>query len=112
MTIIFYSGLSQLETGDIVMYSLYCALLSMFIFSNVVWLTFCHCLVCCFVNKSESGMPELHVTLSEAAIEFDDVSFEYIPGQKILHGISFRVPAGKKIAIVGSSGSGSVGDEL
>lgn len=32
--------------------------------------------------------------------------FEYLEGQKVLAGVSFEVPAGKKVAIVGGSGSG------
>lgn len=41
-----------------------------------------------------------------AKVIFDNVTFEYLPEKKILNGISFEVPAGKKIAIVGGSGSG------
>lgn len=37
---------------------------------------------------------------------FDNVVFGYLPGQNILNGLTFTVPAGKKIAIVGGSGSG------
>jgi len=37
---------------------------------------------------------------------FDNVVFGYTPGQNILNGLTFTVPAGKKIAIVGGSGSG------
>ena len=48
----------------------------------------------------------LQVTPPESTITFEDVFFEYVPGQKILQGMSFEVPAGKKIAIVGGSGSG------
>jgi len=36
------------------------------------------------------------------------VHFEYLEGQKVLAGVSFEVPAGKKVAIVGGSGSGWV----
>lgn len=39
---------------------------------------------------------------------FDNVVFGYLPGQNILNGLTFTVPAGKKIAIVGGSGSGYV----
>ena len=35
--------------------------------------------------------------------------FGYVKGKDILQGISFTVPAGKKVAIVGGSGSGYVG---
>ncbi|KXJ22813.1 ATP-binding cassette sub-family B member 7, mitochondrial [Exaiptasia diaphana] len=41
-----------------------------------------------------------------AKVVFDNVKFEYLPDKKILDGMSFEVPAGKKIAIVGGSGSG------
>ncbi|XP_051203972.1 ABC transporter B family member 25, mitochondrial [Lolium perenne] len=39
-------------------------------------------------------------------IEFENVHFGYIPERKILDGASFTVPAGKSLAIVGTSGSG------
>jgi ATP-binding cassette subfamily B protein len=39
-------------------------------------------------------------------IEFDNVSFRYNEDREILKGISFRVPAGKKVALVGKTGSG------
>ncbi|KAL6584381.1 ABC transporter B member 25 [Orobanche minor] len=44
--------------------------------------------------------------LSGGSIEFENVHFSYIPDRKILDGISFVVPAGKSVAIVGTSGSG------
>ena len=39
-------------------------------------------------------------------ITFDDVKFAYDPRREILHGISFTVPAGKTVAVVGASGAG------
>jgi len=39
-------------------------------------------------------------------IRFEDVRFAYEPAREILHGISFTVPAGKTVAVVGPSGSG------
>ena len=39
-------------------------------------------------------------------VEFDHVTFAYDPRRTILHDVSFRVPAGAKIAIVGASGAG------
>jgi ATP-binding cassette subfamily B protein len=39
-------------------------------------------------------------------IRFDNVSFHYQSERSILHNVSFDIPAGHKIAIVGSSGAG------
>ncbi|ESO89111.1 hypothetical protein LOTGIDRAFT_154193 [Lottia gigantea] len=50
--------------------------------------------------------PLLNVTSQESDVVFNDVHFEYVPGQRILDGLSFSVPSGKKVAIVGGSGSG------
>ncbi|KAL3850513.1 hypothetical protein ACJIZ3_012395 [Penstemon smallii] len=44
--------------------------------------------------------------LNGGAIEFNNVSFSYMSERKILDGISFVVPSGKSVAIVGTSGSG------
>ena len=46
----------------------------------------------------------LEVTRGEVA--FRDVVFGYGPDRTILDGVSFTVPAGKRLAIVGSSGAG------
>ncbi|MBC2735531.1 MAG: ABC transporter ATP-binding protein [Desulfobacteraceae bacterium] len=39
-------------------------------------------------------------------IVFDRVSFSYLPGEPVLQDISFQVPAGSTIALVGPTGSG------
>ncbi|XP_074061523.1 iron-sulfur clusters transporter ABCB7, mitochondrial [Macrotis lagotis] len=57
------------------------------------------------IKDKEMAFP-LHITPETASVTFDNVHFEYIAGQKVLNGISFEVPAGKKVAIVGGSGSG------
>ena len=54
--------------------------------------------------EDRPGAPDLEV--SEGEIVFDDVSFAYDPARPILQGVSFRVPAGKTVAIVGPSGAG------
>uniref|UniRef100_A0A8C9DI08 Iron-sulfur clusters transporter ABCB7, mitochondrial n=1 Tax=Prolemur simus TaxID=1328070 RepID=A0A8C9DI08_PROSS len=56
--------------------------------------------------KDKVMAPSLQITPQTATVAFDNVHFEYIEGQKVLSGISFEVPAGKKVAIVGGSGSG------
>lgn len=39
-------------------------------------------------------------------VRFEDVHFGYRPDRPILHGISFDIPAGHKVAVVGASGAG------
>ena len=50
------------------------------------------------------GAPELVVR--QGVVRFDNVSFAYDPARPILHGISFEIPAGKTVAVVGASGAG------
>ena len=39
-------------------------------------------------------------------IEFRDVHFSYNPGEPVLKGVSFKIPAGTSVAIVGATGAG------
>nr|WP_314555290.1 ABC transporter ATP-binding protein [uncultured Capnocytophaga sp.] len=56
-------------------------------------------------NDSETeGQKEL--TEVKGAIQFENVHFEYVAGEEILHGISFEVKEGETIAIVGATGAG------
>ena len=50
------------------------------------------------------GAPPLAVTSGE--IRFDNVVFAYERERTVLKGISFKVPAGKTVAVVGPSGAG------
>ena len=43
---------------------------------------------------------------SDATVRFENVTFAYEPSRTILHDISFEIPAGKTVAVVGPSGSG------
>ena len=40
------------------------------------------------------------------AVRFDHVNFAYEPSRPILHDVSFEIPAGQTVAVVGPSGSG------
>ena len=46
------------------------------------------------------------LAVSGAGIRFENVHFSYDPKRQILHDVSFEVPAGHTVAVVGSSGAG------
>ncbi len=56
----------------------------------------------------EADTANRSVTLNgiEGNMEFKDVSFAYEEDKEVLHDVSFHVPAGTVVALVGSSGSG------
>lgn len=56
--------------------------------------------------KSKPDAPKLILNPQEASLVFDNVSFSYNEGRHVLDKLSFEVPAGRKIAIVGGSGCG------
>ncbi|PLA37263.1 iron ABC transporter ATP-binding protein [Corynebacterium coyleae] len=59
-----------------------------------------------------SGMPALDATqqtplrVREPVVAFDNVTFEYMPGEPVLHDVTFTAREGEKIALVGESGGG------
>ncbi|KAH9717054.1 ABC transporter B family member 25 [Citrus sinensis] len=55
------------------------------------------------IQDRDNAMP---LNLKGGSIQFDNVHFSYLTERKILDGVSFVVPAGKSVAIVGTSGSG------
>jgi ATP-binding cassette subfamily B protein len=54
--------------------------------------------------EDRPGAPVLRA--SDAAVRFEHVSFSYEPRRQILHDVSFEIPSGKTVAVVGHSGSG------
>jgi len=59
------------------------------------------------VEKEITDKPDAKIlNITDAKIEFSKVSFAYKPERSILKDVSFQVPGGQKIAIVGHSGAG------
>ncbi|RMH64867.1 MAG: ABC transporter ATP-binding protein [Calditrichaeota bacterium] len=56
--------------------------------------------------ETEDPKRTLALSTIKGDIEFTDVNFAYTPEHPVLHGISFKAPAGSVTALVGSSGSG------
>src|SRR6202051_3181338 len=54
--------------------------------------------------KDAPGAPPL--TLSAGEVRFEHVDFHYEPNRQILFDVSFAIPAGRTIVVVGPSGSG------
>ena len=53
----------------------------------------------------DAGAQDLQISASPT-VRFESVHFAYEPDRAILHGVSFEIPAGKTVAVVGPSGSG------
>ncbi|MCZ6839486.1 MAG: ABC transporter ATP-binding protein/permease [Alphaproteobacteria bacterium] len=59
------------------------------------------------IGREISDAPDAKpLTVRDGAVRFEDVSFAYDQRRPILQGLSFEVPAGHKVAIVGASGAG------
>ena len=58
-------------------------------------------------NREVEDKPEAaDVPAGPATVEFRDVDFHYESARQILHGVSFTIPAGERVAVVGPSGAG------
>ena len=55
------------------------------------------------VQDAQLALP---LKLNGAAVRFDKVSFSYDPAREILHEVSFDIPSGHTVAVVGASGAG------
>ena len=54
--------------------------------------------------RDDPAAPALRAT--RPRVGFEDVHFGYDPRREILHGVSFEIPPGQRVAVVGHSGSG------
>jgi ATP-binding cassette subfamily B protein len=54
--------------------------------------------------EDKPGAPALHATAP--TVRYEHVDFSYDPRRQILFDVSFEIPAGKTVAVVGHSGSG------
>jgi len=54
--------------------------------------------------EDRAGAPDLDA--GPATVEFREVDFSYEPARQILRQVSFTIPAGQRVAVVGPSGSG------
>jgi ATP-binding cassette, subfamily B, heavy metal transporter len=58
-------------------------------------------------NKEIQDSPDaIPLSIEGAAVRFDNVDFSYETKRQILAGVSFDIPAGKRVAVVGTSGAG------
>ena len=55
-------------------------------------------------SEDKSGSKSFDVT--NGVIEFKNVNFSYVPGKQVIYDFNLKVESGKKIALVGSTGSG------
>ena len=56
--------------------------------------------------ESEDKSGTVHMKETKGVVEFRHVNFSYVPGKPIIRDFNLKVEAGKKIALVGSTGSG------
>jgi ATP-binding cassette subfamily B protein len=59
------------------------------------------------VNREVEDAPDAPpLRLERAAVRFEQVGFSYDPTRQILHDVSFDIPPGHTVAVVGASGAG------
>jgi ATP-binding cassette, subfamily B, heavy metal transporter len=57
-------------------------------------------------REIEDAQNATALQVGSAAVRFDHVSFAYAPDRQILFDVSFAIPAGNTVAVVGASGAG------
>ena len=57
-------------------------------------------------TESENKEGSVHLKETKGVIEFQNVNFSYVPEKPVIRDFNLKVESGKKIALVGSTGSG------
>ena len=57
-------------------------------------------------TESEDMSGDRTLPITDGVIEFSHVDFSYVPGKQVIYDFNLKVEAGRKIALVGSTGSG------
>ena len=57
-------------------------------------------------SPDETDTGTISMPKTEGVIEFKHVNFSYVPGKQIIYDFNLKIESGKKIALVGSTGSG------
>ena len=77
--------------------------MNVFLFLVFIYADFDNRFYCFSLQNTLDAVP-LSITTQTTTITFRNVKFEYVAGKPVLDGLSFTIPSGKKIAIVGGSG--------
>jgi ATP-binding cassette subfamily B protein len=54
----------------------------------------------------EDASDSTELSVNGGEVRFEDIHFRYHPDREILKGVSFSIPVGRKVAVVGASGAG------
>ena len=58
------------------------------------------------LREPEAVRESLHLDESKPPVSFERVNFSYVPGNRVLHDVTFSIEAGERIALVSGSGGG------
>lgn len=106
--------LGRMSVGDFVLVNAYVVrlvhpieMLGVAIRDAAQGLAFLKCMIRMLQERPETHvLPGLRQRPATAGLVFENVTFSYRPGRTVLRNVSFAVPAGRTVAVVGVSGSG------